>query len=81
MPVEHICSGMALEFSNYMHYVRSLRFEDRPDYSGIRSTFKKLMSKEGFEYDHVFDWVMINPQQTTDIFNVASFEDIRNNHE
>lgn len=57
-PVEVICYGMPLEFSNYMHYTRSLRFEDRPDYSGIRTIFKKLMVKEGLEYDHVFDWVI-----------------------
>ena len=43
-----------------MHYVRCLRFEDRPDYTGIRNTFKKLMVKEGYEYDHLFDWVMIS---------------------
>ena len=45
-----------------MHYVRALRFEDRPDYNNIRFTFKKLMRKEGFEYDHMFDWVIQNPQ-------------------
>jgi hypothetical protein len=49
---------MPIEFSNFMHYTRSLRFEDRPDYSGIRNIFKKLMLKEGLEYDHMFDWVI-----------------------
>ena len=42
-----------------MQYVRSLRFEDRPDYGGLRMIFKRLMRKEGLEYDHVFDWVLI----------------------
>lgn len=60
MPVEQICGNQApLEFSNYMQYVRSLRFEDRPDYGGLRMIFKRLMRKEGLEYDHVFDWVLI----------------------
>jgi len=59
MPIEQICGAAApLELCNYMHYVRALRFEDRPDYNSIRYTFKKLMRKEGLEYDHVYDWVI-----------------------
>jgi hypothetical protein len=81
MPIEQICGNQApLEFSNYMHYVRALRFEDRPDYAGIRLTFKKLMRKEGFEYDHVFDWVMIGPTPTGNSnlnFSVDSFDEIK----
>ncbi len=62
-----------------MHYVRALRFEDRPDYGGIRLIFKKLMRKEGFEYDHVFDWVMIVPQPAGSNlnFSVESFDEIK----
>ena len=39
-----------------MHYCRSLRFEDRPDYGFLRKMFKELMVKENIEYDYVFDW-------------------------
>jgi hypothetical protein len=61
-----------------MHYVRVLRFEDRPDYGGIRLIFKKLMRKEGFEYDHVFDWILIAPNPSNMInFTVESFDDIK----
>jgi len=63
-----------------MHYVRALRFEDRPDYGGIRFIFKKLMRKEGFEYDHVFDWVIVNPEPSSSIvfnFTVESFDEIK----
>jgi hypothetical protein len=61
-----------------MHYVRALRFEDRPDYAGIRLIFKKLMRKEGFEYDHVFDWIIIAPNPSNMInFTVESFDDIK----
>ncbi len=79
MPIEQICGNQApLEFSNYMHYVRALRFEDRPDYAGIRLIFKKLMRKEGFEYDHVFDWIIIAPNPSNIInFTVESFDDIK----
>lgn len=45
-----------------MYYVRSMRFEDRPDYSSVRKMFKLLMKKEGLEYDHIFDWVLVSQQ-------------------
>eukprot|EP00347_Sterkiella_histriomuscorum_P024347 403331441 len=76
-PVEHICLDLPLEIANYMHYVRALRFEDRPDYQGIRHFFKKLLVKEGYEYDHLYDWVMINNQHLENIFTVESFDDLR----
>ncbi len=64
-----------------MHYVRALRFEDRPDYPGIRAIFKKLMRKEGFEYDHVFDWVILAPQPNNMLnFSVESFDDIKSSN-
>ena len=73
-----ICQGLPIDFANYMHYVRSLRFEDRPDYSGIRTTFKKLMVKEGLEYDHMFDWVIVSQQHmNSKIFSVESFDEIK----
>ena len=78
MPIEYACQGLPLEICNYMQYVRTLRFEDRPDYSGIRGAFKRLLAKEGHEYDHLYDWVMINQQHLgSNIFSVASFDEIR----
>lgn len=48
------------EFPSFLNYCRSLRFEDRPDYSHLRKMFKELLVKEGFEYDYCFDWVIQN---------------------
>lgn len=76
-PVEVLCQGMPLEFSNFFHYVRALRFEDRPDYTAIRTTFKILMKKEGYEYDHMFDWVLTNPEPVNRVFTVESFDNLR----
>lgn len=45
--------------SNYLHYCRSLRFEDKPDYPYLRQTFMDLMAKEGYEFDYVFDWTIV----------------------
>lgn len=48
------------EFSSYLNYCRSLRFEDRPDYSHLRKMFKELLVKDGYEYDYAYDWVIMN---------------------
>jgi hypothetical protein len=60
LPIEFICSGLPAEFSNYLHYCRSLRFEDKPDYPYLRQVFIDLMQKEGYEYDYVFDWTIVD---------------------
>ena len=40
-----------------MHYCKSLRFEDRPDYAYLKKMFKELMTKQNLDYDYVFDWI------------------------
>lgn len=60
LPIEQICQGLPAEISNYLHYCRSLRFEDKPDYPYLRQVFVDLMQKEGYEYDYVFDWTIVD---------------------
>ena len=50
------------EFVNYLNYCRSLRFEDRPDYAYLRRSLKDLFFREGFQFDYVFDWTVLNYQ-------------------
>lgn len=42
-----------------MHYCRSLRFEDRPDYGYLRKLFRELMIKQNLEYNYMFDWITL----------------------
>ena len=58
--IEDLCKGFPEEFSQYCTYCRSLKFEDKPDYSYLRSLFKNLFKSLGYEYDYVFDWVEKN---------------------
>ncbi len=44
-----------------MHYCRSLRFEDRPDYAYLRKMFRDLMVKQNLDYDYIFDWALVEP--------------------
>lgn len=52
------CSSPA-EFSTYLNLCRSLRFDDKPDYSYLRQLFRNLFHRQGFSYDYVFDWNML----------------------
>lgn len=51
---------LAVEFITYLNYCRSLRFEDRPDYSYLRRLFKDLFFRDGYQYDFIFDWTFVN---------------------
>ena len=38
--------------------MRTLRFEDKPDYAYLKRLFRELAVREGFEMDGVFDWTV-----------------------
>ncbi len=42
-----LCKGFPLEFVTYFQYCRSLRFDDKPDYSYVRKLFRDLFAREG----------------------------------
>ena len=60
--LEMLCKGFPTEFTNYLNYCRSLRFEDKPDYPYLRRSFKDLFFRDGFQYDSIFDWTVLNYQ-------------------
>lgn len=54
--VETICSQLPAEFATYLDYTRGLGFRDKPRYGYLRGLFRRAFKREGFAYDHVFDW-------------------------
>lgn len=48
--VEVLCKGFPQEFITYFQYCRSLRFDDKPDYSYLRKLFRDLFVREGNLY-------------------------------
>ncbi|PVH35587.1 hypothetical protein PAHAL_7G219200 [Panicum hallii] len=65
-PVEVLCKSYPTEFTAYFHYCRSLRFEDKPDYSYLRRLFRDLFIREGYQLDYVFDWTIMKYPQFRD---------------
>ncbi|CAD8122244.1 unnamed protein product [Paramecium sonneborni] len=68
--IETLCKGFPQELATYLTYVRNLRFDEKPDYSYLRTLLKDLFTKSGFEMDYIYDWNLIQkadgaPGQTT----------------
>lgn len=59
MTVSLVIYSHTAEFSTYLNFCRSLRFDDKPDYSYLRQLFRNLFHRQGFSYDYVFDWNML----------------------
>ena len=55
-PTDLLCRGFPNEFGIFLNYTRALRFDDKPDYSYLRKLFRDLFTREGYQYDYVFDW-------------------------
>jgi casein kinase 1/casein kinase I family protein HRR25 len=53
---EMLCKGFPAEFRSYFEHVRSLRFDDRPDYDYMKRLFRELFFRKGYSYDNVYDW-------------------------
>ncbi|GAA0140267.1 non-receptor serine/threonine protein kinase [Lithospermum erythrorhizon] len=58
-PIEGLCKSHPSEFVSYFHYCRSLRFEDKPDYSYLKRLFRDLFIREGYQFDYIFDWTIL----------------------
>ena len=50
------CPVLTDEFATYLNFCRSLKFEDKPDYTYLKQLFRNLFHRLGYTYDYVFDW-------------------------
>lgn len=60
------------EFVKLVHYTRSLKFADRPDYHQIKKAFKIILKKEKTISDKEYDWVKL----TVTIKNIHFYQRI-----
>ncbi|KAK6203309.1 casein kinase I isoform delta [Scheffersomyces amazonensis] len=62
-PNNVLTKGLPSEFLQYMNYIKTLRFDDKPDYPYLRKLFRDLFKRENYRYDYVFDWTLYKFQQ------------------
>ncbi|GIL54302.1 hypothetical protein Vafri_9875 [Volvox africanus] len=77
-PIEVLCKGYPMEFVTYFQYCRSLRFDDKPDYSYLRKMFRDLFAREGYQWDYVFDWTILKHQQSGTVARPAAAPRVEN---
>ncbi|XP_047307931.1 casein kinase 1-like protein 4 isoform X6 [Impatiens glandulifera] len=63
-PIEVLCKSYPVEFASYMHYCHSLNFDQRPDYGFLKRLFRELFSRQGYDFDYIFDWTILKYQQS-----------------
>ncbi len=50
--IDSLTKGFPQEFASYLSYVRSLKFDEKPDYLFLKNSFKSLFKKMGYEMDY-----------------------------
>jgi len=55
-PVEELCRGYLPEFAQFLKASQRLKFDEPPNYAYFRDLLTGAFKREGFVYDHTFDW-------------------------
>eukprot|EP00002_Diphylleia_rotans_P033661 TRINITY_DN7176_c0_g1_i3.p1 TRINITY_DN7176_c0_g1~~TRINITY_DN7176_c0_g1_i3.p1 ORF type:complete len:401 (+),score=60.77 TRINITY_DN7176_c0_g1_i3:101-1303(+) len=63
--VDVLCKGYPEEFAVYLNYCKTLKFEEKPDYSFLRKLLRDAFIREGFQYDNTYDWILLRTQKGT----------------
>ena len=59
-PIEALCKGLPAEFLQFMKMVKSMAFEQEPEYNKLKGLFEKIMSSNNLKNDLQFDWFTCN---------------------
>ena len=59
--IETLCESLPSEFVTYLNTCRKLRFDENPDYNYLKSLFKGLLARSGYENDGMYDWLAQKP--------------------
>ena len=51
-----LCIGFPSEFEKYIEYTRNLQYTEDPKYDILKGLFKKVMKRESFKLDYIYDW-------------------------
>ena len=51
-----LCQNLPPEFEEYFKYVKSMTFEQEPDYNFLKNLFLNILKKMGGGMDYIYDW-------------------------
>lgn len=58
--VYELAQGLPVQFAHYLKAVRSLAFDEMPDYEGYRKMFLTVLEETGESCDGKYDWMKLN---------------------
>ena len=73
---EQLCSGLPVQFEEYMKYIKGMSYEQEPNYKYLRNLFLIVLQNLGGKMDFCYDW----DNRINDI-NVSSQEIINNTND
>ncbi|CAF0746419.1 unnamed protein product [Adineta steineri] len=65
--ITNLCAGFSPEFAMYLNYCRRLYYTDEPDYFYIRQIFRNLSFRLNYQYDSIFDWILLKNSISTNL--------------
>lgn len=60
-----LCDSLLKQFTAYFNHICFLDFDDKSKYSYLHKIFCDLFISEGFNYDHVYDWTILEYLRST----------------
>ena len=54
---EILCSGLPIQFNEYLTYVKNLEFEQEPNYNYMRKLFLDVLNRFNYQIDFMFSWI------------------------
>ena len=63
--IEELCQNLPKEFALYFKHVRSLTFEQTPNYKKLLEVFRTLFVQKGYDYDYKYDWSKLQDETQT----------------
>ncbi|CAF2845970.1 unnamed protein product [Rotaria sp. Silwood2] len=57
IPIEELCSGLPSQIITIALYVKSLTFDEQPDYNYIKRQLRTIIVSNNQKYDYQFDWL------------------------
>ena len=54
--IQNLFEGFPVQFETYYNYVRSLNFEEKPDYDYLHDLIRSAVNMLNIENDYIFEW-------------------------
>ena len=77
-----LCKDLPYEFITFIHYIKDLKFEEKPNYLYLKELLGKIFDKNNFNYDLIFDYthLLLKKDITKNDKNNYNYNDNKNNN-